>query len=374
MDDIFNAIRLIKKYLPKPSYTLKNTKSLTCRDLINDRFTLKENIPPYNQSAMDGIGVISKKNTYILKGKTLLDKYIDYKIKDNECVIVKTGSLIPNSIKYIIPCEVYFQNKNLFHILKYDFKNSFIRKKGHVFKSGQKFILKNKNLSKKDLFIYNSFKNISLKTKNNLSFKIISTGNEFTKNHFINPTNATYLESYLYSHNQKIDKNIHIKDDQRILEKELNNSKSDITIVIGGTGKSEDDFNFKNFKLLIDGLNLKPGRPFKSFIRNKQIFLFFPGNPCSSFVLTNILVNSLILKYQFSKNLIFDKEIDIKKIKFNFNSLMRKSFLFGFIKNDQNIKIFNNQESSNISNILKSNCLIYFNKTKKLKIYKLNDK
>ena len=61
-------------------------------------------------------------------------------------------------------------------------------------------------------------------------------------------------------------------------------------------------------------------------------------------------------------------------MKFNFNSLIRKSFLFGFMKSDQNIKIFNNQESSNISNILKSNCLIYFNKTKKLRIYKLNDK
>ena len=61
MDDIFNAIRLIEKYLPKPTYTLKKTKSLTCKDLINDRFALKENIPPYNQSAMDGIGVISKK-------------------------------------------------------------------------------------------------------------------------------------------------------------------------------------------------------------------------------------------------------------------------------------------------------------------------
>ena len=122
LDDIFNAIRLIEKYLPKPTYTLKKIKSLTSKDLINDRFTLKDDIPPYNQSAMDGIGVISKKDTYILKGKTLLNKYIDYKIKDNECVIVKTGSLIPNSIKYIIPCEVYFQNKNLFHIFKYDFK------------------------------------------------------------------------------------------------------------------------------------------------------------------------------------------------------------------------------------------------------------
>jgi len=373
LDDIFKAIRLIEKYLPKPTYTLKKTKYLTCKDLINDRFTLKENIPPYNQSAMDGIGVISKKDAYILKGKTQLDKYIDYKITDNECVIVKTGSLISNSIKYIIPNEAFFQNKNLFHIFKYDFKNTFIRKKGHVFKSGQKFIFKNRYLSKKELFIYNSFKNISVKIKDKLSFKIISTGNEFTKNHFINPTNASYLENYLNSHNQKIDKNIHIKDSQKLLEKELDNSKSDITIVIGGTGKSEDDFDFKNFKLLINGLNLKPGRPFKAFIKNKKIFLFFPGNPCSSFVLTNILVNSLILQFQFKKKLLYDDEIDIKKIKFNFNSLMRKSFLFGFSKNNQDLKIFNNQESSNISNILKANCLIYYNKTQKLKIYKIND-
>ena len=176
-----------------------------------------------------------------------------------------------------------------------------------------KVYLKNKNLSKKELLIKNSFKNISVKTKNSLSFKIISTGNEFTKNHFLNPTNATYLENYLNFHNQKIDKNIHIKDDQKTLEKELNNSKSDITIVIGGTGKSEDDFNFKYFKLLIDGLNLKPGRPFKSFIRNKKIFLFFPGNPCSSFVLTNILINSLILRYQFSKDLNLIKKLILRR-------------------------------------------------------------
>jgi len=30
LDDIFNAIRLIEKYLPKPTYTSKKTKSLTC--------------------------------------------------------------------------------------------------------------------------------------------------------------------------------------------------------------------------------------------------------------------------------------------------------------------------------------------------------
>ena len=52
----------------------------------------------------------------------------------------------------------------------------------------------------------------------------------------------------------------------KLLLKEINNSKSDITVIIGGTGKSKDDINFENFNLIIDGLDLKPGRPFKLFI------------------------------------------------------------------------------------------------------------
>ena len=176
------------------------------------------------------------------------------------------------------------------------------------------------------------------------------------------------------------------------LEKVKKFYKNKKILVIGSTGfiGSWLSISLINLGAKVYGIGLKPKtkpslfyscrleKKFKKHffvdIRNKKIFLFFPGNPCSSFVLTNILVNSLILKYQYSKVLHFDYEIDIEKIKFNFKSLVRKSFLFGFMKSDQNIKIFNNQESSNISNIFKSNCLIYFNKTKKLRIYKLNDK
>ena len=67
MDDIFNAIGLIENYLPKPKFTLKKTSSLKYNDFINDQLILKENIPPFNQSAMDGIGVTSIQETYKLK-------------------------------------------------------------------------------------------------------------------------------------------------------------------------------------------------------------------------------------------------------------------------------------------------------------------
>ena len=74
----------------------------------------------------------------------------------------------------------------------------------------------------------------------------------------------------------------------------------------------------KNFNLIIDGLDLKPGRPFKLFIKKNKIYMFFPGNPCSSFVLTNIIIKSLIEIYNNRKFQIKYDLMNINKVKFNF--------------------------------------------------------
>ena len=60
------------------------------------------------------------------------------------------------------------------------------------------------------------------------------------------------MNNFIKKNNHIVEKSIHIKDDQKLLLKEINNSKSDITVIIGGTGKSKDDINFENFNLIID--------------------------------------------------------------------------------------------------------------------------
>ncbi len=42
---------------------------------------------------------------------------------------------------------------------------------------------------------------------------------------------------------------MHLKDNQNIIYKEIQKNNCDITIVIGGTGKSIDDINFGKFSL-----------------------------------------------------------------------------------------------------------------------------
>ncbi len=372
MDDIFKIIKLISNYLPKKKLLTINTKNLKNNNLIQSDIKIENNIPPYNQSSMDGIAVTNISKKFKIVGRLKLNKFNNIKVNKDECLIVKTGSLIPNNIKYIIPQEQIFINKNYAFVINFNKKNKFIRKKGHIFKKGEKIKLQNKYLSFKELSSLKSLKETKIKILSPLKFKIISTGSEFTKQHFISPTNGFYLNNFVLINNQIVEKNIHLRDDQKLLEKEINNSKSDITVIIGGTGKSKDDIDFNNFNLIVDGLDLKPGRPFKLFIKQNRIYLFFPGNPCSSFVLTNIIIKSLIEIYNFNKSTINHEIIDIKKIKFNFKNYKRKSFLFG-LRDNKNIKIFNNQESSNLKNILKANCLIYYDRTTKLRLYQVND-
>ncbi len=372
MDDVFIALDKIYKDLPKKKIIIKDVKRINYGSIIVSPLIIPSNIPPCNQASMDGIGVKAKRKFYYIKGKTHLNKINNIKIKDDECLIVKTGSLISDEIRFVIPVERLFKDRNIYHVLDYDFKNMFIRTKGHIFKKNQKVNLNKNFLSLKDFITIKSINKLKVKIKPRLKFSLISTGSEFTSKHFLNPTNSEYLSNIINKYGQTIDKKIHIKDDQKLILKEINKSKSDITIIIGGTGKSEDDINFDSFKLKINGLDLKPGRPFKFFSRLKKIYLFFPGNPCSSFVLTNILVKSLISKYCFNEYNSDEIIMDIKEINYNFTKLKRKSFLFAIIKNKK-VTILKNQESSNLSNLLCSNCLAYYDKTKKIKIFKLDD-
>ena len=372
MDDIFKTIKLISNYLPKNKFSSILSQNLNNSHLIKSTIVIKKNIPPENQSSMDVIAITNFGKKFKIIGKSKLNTFNNIKVNSNECLIVKTGSLIPDNIKYIVPQEQIFINKNNAYVINFNRNNKFIRKKGHIFKKGSKIDFQNKYLSSNELSSIKSLKDIKVKILKPLKFKIISTGSEFTKSHFILPTNGFYLNNFIKKNNHIVEKNIHIKDDQKLLLKEINNSKSDITVIIGGTGKSKDDINFENFNLIIDGLDLKPGRPFKLFIKKNKIYMFFPGNPCSSFVLTNIVIQSLIEIYNNRKSVIKYDLININKVKFNFQSLKRKSFLFGF-RDQKSIKIFNNQESSNLKNILYTNCLIYYDRTDKLRLYQVND-
>lgn len=367
--DIFEAINLINTILPRKKYLIKKINTISSGLFVGADHISKTDLPKYNQSSMDGIGISKIGKKYKVIGKTSLTKLNQKKVKENECLIVKTGSFINNSIKKIIPVEDLIKEKNIFHHNNYS-KNNFIRKKGHVIKSNTIVFKKGYKLCNKDIQFINNFNNSKIKITQPLSFTLIGTGNEFFGKNAFKPTNIEYLNNFLKINNQIINKVITIKDDQKKLEQLISQSKSNIIIVTGGTGKSDDDFNFQNKKLVIEDLNLKPGKPLKVMKINNKVIMYFPGNPCSNFVLTNILLKGILLKYYSNKQIVL-KNFKIK-LKYPFNKLKRKSFLFAKL-NQNSVKIFDDQESSNVINIIKSNILIYYDNTENIKYIKIYD-
>ena len=367
--DIFEAISLINNYLPSKTYLIKKTSSLSAGFYVGKNFITKSDIPNYNQSSMDGIGISSISKKYKIIGKTELTHLNKKIVKRNECLIVKTGSLINNSIKKIVPIEDLIRDGDIFKQQTIS-KNNFIRKKGHVVKSKSIIFKMGHKLSNKDIQFVENFNNLKMTIIKPLSFSLIGTGDEFFEKNQLKPTNIKYLETFLSINNQIIEKTIIIKDNQKQLEDIIKKSKSNIIIVTGGTGKSENDFNFENKKLILDGLDLKPGKPLKIMKAKDKIILFFPGNPCSNFVLTNILLKGVLKKYYTNKKIILGNMTT--DLNFPFNKLKRKSFLFARLEKNK-VKIFKDQESSNILNIINSNMLVYYDKTKKLKYVNIYD-
>ena len=112
MDDIFKTIKLISSYLPKNKFSSIFSQNLNNNHLIKSNIVIKKNIPPQNQSSMDGIAITNVGKKFKIIGKSKLNIFNKIKVNSNECLIVKTGSLIPDNIKYIVPQEQIFINKN----------------------------------------------------------------------------------------------------------------------------------------------------------------------------------------------------------------------------------------------------------------------
>ena len=111
MDDIFKTIKLISSYLPKNKFSSILSQNLNNNHLIKSNIVIKKNIPPQNQSSMDGIAITNVGKKFKIIGKSKLNIFNKIKVNSNECLIVKTGSLIPDNIKYIVPQEQIFINK-----------------------------------------------------------------------------------------------------------------------------------------------------------------------------------------------------------------------------------------------------------------------
>jgi len=284
---------------------------VTCKDIKSKIFN-----PPNDVSAMDGYALKFKDairinfNPISIVGESSAGNPYKKSVKNNQCIKISTGAIIPNGLNCILLKErVKENNGKIFYINQNIKKGEYIRKKGLNFKKNDLLVRKNNIISSRDIGIITSANYLNVRVYKKPIVSVLSTGNELRNagkkigDSIIISSNSSTLGSLIKSAGGKfIDLGI-AKDTKASLKLKISKSKgSDILLTSGGISVGEHDLVQSTLielgmKVIFWKIAMKPGKPLMFGKLNNMLVLCFPGNPVSTFVGSIIfllpLINSL---------------------------------------------------------------------------------
>ena len=360
----------------------------------------KNNIPEFDNSAVDGFGInyksVKKQNkTLKIVGESRPGKPFKKKVKVGEAIIIFTGSIILKSNNIDTVCfeeNCLVDNKTL-QILKLPGKGDNVRKKGEDIKKNKIAFKKGRKIRTVDLTQLSSLGLKKVKVFRKIKVGVFSSGDEISsktvkRKYSIFDANKKVLTSLLKKVGCEASDLGLIKDNFEHTKIKLNKSLSsfDLIITSGGISKSKID-HIGNFFSISGKINfwqlaLKPGRPFAFGKLNNTPFIGLPGNPVAA-VITFLM---LVVNYLQKLSGIEKNEIIERLIPSNFEMVKktgRTEWLRGSIKKINNnyfLEKFHTSGSGIISSISQTDGIIEINKNIKyikkgtlLKFYRYED-
>ena len=298
-----------KTIIVKPEWVdLKNSQG---RFLFED-LKSKVNIPPFNNSAVDGYALlkkdINKKKLYYYNRRIAAGDKKNIKIKSGEAVRVFTGAKMPSNSSTIIMQENTSINEDGIEILKTPSFGENYRIKGEDIKKNQKILSRGSKINKQNINLIAASGIRKIKVFKKIKIGFFTSGNELRKptsslkNSEINNSNFFALNSLL---DQKfISKKYfgNLKDNLKIVKNNLlhASNNNDIIITAGGASVGDEDHLIKALSnignIFFWRAAIKPGRPIAIGKINSCYVICLPGNPVSVQLLYAMLINPLVEK------------------------------------------------------------------------------
>tara|TARA_Y100000768_G_C23961551_1_gene675667 strand:+ start:562 stop:1773 length:1212 start_codon:yes stop_codon:yes gene_type:complete len=271
----------------------------------------KVNLPPFNNSAVDGYALLkkdlNKKNLYCTRRIAAGDKK-NIKIKLGEAIRIFTGARMPSNSSTIVMQENILINKDKIKILKAPSFGDNYRLKGEDIKKNQKILLKGSKINQQNINLIAASGIRKVKVFKKIKICFFTSGNELRKptnnlkNSEINNSNFFALNSLL---DQKfISKKYfgNLKDNLKMIKNKLlvASKNNNIIITAGGASVGDEDHLInalsKLGKIFFWRAAIKPGRPIAVGKINNCYVICLPGNPVSVQLLYAMLINPLIEK------------------------------------------------------------------------------
>ncbi len=292
---IQEALDLIYKHVNKLATQIIPIESaLKC--IIAEDIVASHNLPPFDNSAMDGYGVRCEdagKSLEISHTIFAGDKN-DIELPSQHACKIMTGAKIPSGCEAIVPFENASFENNTVALPKSIQPSKHIRLTGEDIKSGDTLITKGTFLNAYKITLLASQGITHVLVYHQPRVAVFASGNEL-KMHFeslqphqIYNTNTptiiarlkelgcmvTFIKTAIDSLNEI----------QSIIKNILN---FDFIITSGGASKGEADFmksafSYFNMEVLFDKLDIKPGKPTAFGKINNTYVLNLPGNPLAA--------------------------------------------------------------------------------------------
>ncbi|GAA7239271.1 molybdopterin molybdotransferase MoeA [Helicobacter pylori] len=315
-------------------------------------------LPKFNQSAMDGYGFKMQdlgKRTQVIQHIFAGDDVSALEVKENECVKIMTGAMVPKGIETIIPIECMLESHENFALAPKDFKiNANIRQKGENASLNSVLVPKNTRLNYGHIALIASQGFKEIKAFRKLKIALFSSGDELV------PLGQNALECQVYDvnsvgiFNMLKNYNTHflgvLKDDKNLQLKTLESQDYDVILSSAGVSVGDKDFfkdalKERNALFYYEKVNLKPGKPVTLARLNQSIIIGLPGNPLSCLVVLRVLILPLL------ERLSLNKDFKLKPFKAQINAPLklknkRAHLILGNYLNHQFIPYNNNRYES----------------------------
>lgn len=336
----------------------------TGKILAQDVVAVK-NLPSFDNAAMDGYALkFDDFNEPLSVAATVLaGDETEIALKKGECVKIMTGAKMPTNADTVVPFEdAILQDGKLSPQSKVKKFNA-LRYKGEEVKAGEILLKKGEILTPARVMMLAAQGIYCVCVERELRIGIFSSGDEVVEpwqnasEEQIYNANGAGIASLLQSFGFASSYAGIIKDDLESTTRALETAEFDVIVTSGGASKGEADFMKTallnlGFSELFDGVNIRPGRPSKAFIKDKKIVFILPGNPMAAFLMCFLLVVPFLKGTQLEK---FDAALNQDvKIKSGRQNIVLGSFLGGKFSVTDNNKF----GSGMITPLIKSNAVL----------------
>ena len=302
------SLELLKAHI-KPYEKVEKVALTQClgRILAQDIKALK-NYPEFPISAMDGYALKFDEQDKPLRvlGVTPAGKMPEFKVESGTCVKTFTGSLMSEGSDTLVPVENVELKEGQIYIKEAVKKGFAVRKVGESYQKDELLLARGTKLDYSEIALLAElgFFHISVFVRPVVG--VLSSGSEIKDlgEALENPAQIRSSNHIALANlAQKLGCEARVfpllKDEEKLTQSTLENALKTCDILITTGGVSMGDFDFlkkavREYEIIIDKVDIKPGRHIKIAQFEEKFILALPGFPYSAMVMFNLYAREIL--------------------------------------------------------------------------------